>query len=889
MLGNKDEMSLKEILPLLALLAIVLVLPLLSLRFFEHNWSELHWNAPTEIAMAEWTAAFLNIFLFLLFIEHARSSGRYVFAPMACGFLAMGTIGFVLALAPPGSELATWLRFFSIMLGSVCFSFSIPARKWRQFELAGMLAKMTLPAFLLAILAAWVPFSIKQLLPQMLGVNGKLTLFCSIMLMVPCAFFFFTSLFWLHEYLARKSRIAFLISVIVMVFAQMTLFMRSAETWGVLWWIWHVVWVVDLLLACVYLLALSVIHSIVWKLMLSLGLAFSLTVMLASGIIQSNSEKTALKTFMQRLHERHKKLLMERDSSFKFADYMLRTMSNDAKDISERGNMLEQLKCRLDQREKEWEGMAECFGFVTDETTVSLPVKKKLCGEKLKSLLKTLDTTSLRKGHVKWGTIRYLPKLKRFLSVASTPFRMKGLYGKFFVVVDVSSIMEPLLPNRKNSISPEPCVVYDLDTAKILFALLPGARRVIPAVDMSEQSRNIATKLVAATFGMTDRGKTIVVSTPKKKFFISANQETPPGWGVIKFADFDQFPAVKSESRYFFIAVSMPALLCGFVVLLLLLHKQLSQPLSELIRATRRLESGDFNVNIKTKDSTEIGAIAQAFNNMATKLKQLYLDLAETVEMRTEALENAKKANTAKTSFFQNVSHELRTPLHGILSFARLGSRLDFAANAEKTRKYFNNIHASGERLMNMLNSILDLAKLESGHMNFKFQYANLHAPLLRVAGEMKGAFDERGVSLVIPDRTQDMEAMFDPEMMARVFSNLIGNALKMSPENSKVTVEIKRLDDRIEVAIRDKGPGVPVEELNNIFNKFVQEEAGRHRGGTGLGLPICREIILAHGGTISAANRDGNGAVFTFCIPVKTQSQKRKGSDNDERKTQQS
>ena len=881
--SNKDNMSLKEVLPLLALLAIILVLPLAGLRFFEHNWNELHWHASTEIAMTAWTAAFLNIFLFLLFVEHARSSGRYAFAPMACGFLTMGMMSFVVALTPPGSELAMWLRFFSIMLGSVCFSFSIPARRWSQFELAEMFVKMALPAFLLALLAIWTPFSIKQLLPQMIGTSGKPTLFCSIVLMVPCTFFFFTSLFWLHEYLAHKRRIDFLIAVVVMVFAQMTLVMRVAETWGVLWWLWNLVWMVDLLLACVYLLALSVIHSIVWKLMLSLGLAFSLTVMLASGIIQASSEKMALKAFMQRLHERHKRLLMERNSNFKFAAYMLKTMANDAKSISGDGNPLKYLKRRLDRREKEWAGMSEGFGFVTDNNTVIFPEKAKIHDKMLKSILGTPDAAPKAWSNaIEWGEIHYIPKLKRFLSVASAPFRAEGVVGRFFVVVDVSSIMQPLLPNRKNSISPEPCVVYDLDSAKLLFVSLPGTHQFISANNMPEQYQAIATKLVASTFDMPDSGKRIVASTPKQKFFISAHKESPPGWGVVKITDFDKFPAIKMESRYFFIAVSMPTLLCGFIVLLLLLHKQLSQPLGELIRATKRLESGDFNVHVKIKDSTEIGAITKAFNNMAAKLKQLYLDLAETVKTRTEALDNAKKANSAKTSFFQNVSHELRTPLHGILSFARLGSQLDFTANAEKACKYFNNIHASGERLMNMLNSILDLAKLESGNMDFQFQYANLHAPLRNVAQEMKGAFDERNVSLSISTWTQNTKTMFDPDMMARVFSNLIGNALKMSPENSEVTIEMKRLDDRIEVAVLDRGPGVPVEEMNNIFDKFVQEESGREKGGTGLGLPICREIILAHGGAISAANRDGGGAVFTFYIPVKTPTEEGRDASDD-------
>jgi len=867
-LNGNNSMSLKERFALVSLLAIILFLPLLGLHFFDHDWGALRWSNPTEMAMLEWTGAFLNVFLFLLLIEHSKSSGRYVFAPVACGFLAMGVLNFTYALSSPGTETAAWIRFFSILLGSICFSFSIPARRWRGFDLGGALVKLALPAFLLAILAAWIPSSLKQILPRMLSSSARPTLFGSIFLIVPCAFFFFSALFWLHEYIARKRRVDFLIAVAIMVFAQMTLLMRDATTWGVLWWLWHIMWVADLLVACVYLMTLSVTRSIVWKLVFSLGLAFALTVMLASAIIQTNAEKQGLKAYMRRLHEKHKRVLLERDANFKFALFMLKAMSNDLESLRSNGDR-KVLRTMVDGRSSEWRGRSKGFGVVMESGEIIAQPNK--FPDSLKSIVLASLKVQPNDEGVAWSGIRFVPELRESVSLATLPFKGKNFSGRLFVIVDVSKIVAPLLSKHTigSEALPESCVVYDLNTAEILFASFPETKFAKRNSTNSDRYKEIAMRLVASTFDMPDKGETIVATAPKKKFFISAQKAVPPGWGIVKIVDFNNFPAIKPRSRYFLIAVGMLALLCGFAVLLLLLHKQLSKPLGELIQATERLESGDFDVHIQTKDATEIGSISRAFNDMATRLKQLYSDLAAIIKARTAALEDARKADTAKTTFFQNISHELRTPLHGILSFARLGAKLDPAENAEKISKYFENIDASGERLMKMLDSVLDLAKLESGHMNFNFQRADLALALKKVGNEMKAAFDERGAKLEMRFPKNDMTAWIDSEMMARVFSNLLGNALKFSPEGSTVEVEMEKDGDRITVSVMDEGVGIPREEFNNIFDKFIQVGDGKRKGGTGLGLPICREIILAHGGMISAKNRDGKGACFTFTIPV--------------------
>ena len=232
---------------------------------------------------------------------------------------------------------------------------------------------------------------------------------------------------------------------------------------------------------------------------------------------------------------------------------------------------------------------------------------------------------------------------------------------------------------------------------------------------------------------------------------------------------------------------------------------------------------------------------------MVNKLKNLYRDLKSNVQEKSKALADAEKADKAKQTFFQNISHELRTPLHGILSFARLGKQMAPNENREKFIKYFSRINTSGERLMQMIDSILDLAKFESGHMTFNLYRSNVALILKKVEEELKATFLEKNITLKTIGLDIDYPALVDSEMICRVFRNLLGNALKLAPEKSTIKVEFTKNNQYIIISISDQGAGIPEDDTERIFEKFIQVGEGKDKGGTGLGLPICKEIIVAH------------------------------------------
>jgi len=247
--------------------------------------------------------------------------------------------------------------------------------------------------------------------------------------------------------------------------------------------------------------------------------------------------------------------------------------------------------------------------------------------------------------------------------------------------------------------------------------------------------------------------------------------------------------------------------------------------------------------------------------------------------------EKAELSNRAKSEFLANMSHELRTPMHAILGFSSLGSSKVETASKEKIASYFSRINESGQRLLGLLNDLLDLSKLEAGRMNFEFSENDLQATIANVIDELKPLFHDRLLTIDIEPASIDTIAIYDDEKISQVIRNLLSNAIKFSPEGRSIMIHFSGsklpTNERqpettkipaISVSIWDQGTGIPEDELETVFDEFVQSSKTEHgAGGTGLGLSISKEIIKQHGGIIKAGNVVGNGgAIFTFSLPYK-------------------
>ncbi len=263
--------------------------------------------------------------------------------------------------------------------------------------------------------------------------------------------------------------------------------------------------------------------------------------------------------------------------------------------------------------------------------------------------------------------------------------------------------------------------------------------------------------------------------------------------------------------------------------------------------------------------------------------------LEEKIQVRTADLQKAKeaaeKANNAKTLFMANISHELRTPMHAILSFASLGIDRYDSATPEKLLSYLTQIKEGGNRLLSLVNNLLDLSKLDAGRMVLDYQEVDIKSLLLNVRQQTDALLKEKGLVLSVDHWTDDTAVICDEARITQVLWNLVSNAIKFTPAGNRITLAFRSSltrygrrqsdEERVPgllVTVRDGGPGIPGNELTSIFDQFVQSSTTRTgAGGTGLGLSISKEIIEAHGGSIWAENHHEVGALFHFLIPIRS------------------
>ena len=274
------------------------------------------------------------------------------------------------------------------------------------------------------------------------------------------------------------------------------------------------------------------------------------------------------------------------------------------------------------------------------------------------------------------------------------------------------------------------------------------------------------------------------------------------------------------------------------------------------------MEGKDKNGNLLILDKQKIMVESEDFSPIIVSIEW---DITQLELMRRELIESKEKAETSdklKSAFLANMSHEIRTPLNAIVGFSRIISESD---NAEERREYYEIVDANNERLLQLINEILDLSKIESGIVEFTYGPVRLHT-LCKEIHDAHVFRCPQGVELRFDSPDEALSIHSDKNRIFQVFSNLIGNAFKFTTEGS-VSYGYKQEGERVVFYVKDTGLGIEPEKLERVFQRFAK--LNNFAQGTGLGLSICKTIIERLGGEIAVSSEVGTGTTFTFWLPL--------------------
>lgn len=265
---------------------------------------------------------------------------------------------------------------------------------------------------------------------------------------------------------------------------------------------------------------------------------------------------------------------------------------------------------------------------------------------------------------------------------------------------------------------------------------------------------------------------------------------------------------------------------------------------------------------------------AHRFTDEDGQLLALFADLAvaaltaaEAFEQQRAAVGELERLSRAKSDFVSIVSHEFRTPLTGIRGFSEMIRDDDLTP--EEIREYAANINTDAQRLSRMITDMLDLDRMESGRMELAREPVDVNAIITEAAERVRANSPAHPLTL---DLAADLPAVFgDTDKITQVVTNLLSNAVKYSPGGGPITVTTRAESGRIHVSVRDRGLGIPKEAHESVFERYSRIETGatRHIQGTGLGLPIVRQIVEMHGGRAWVESALGEGSDFQFTLPA--------------------
>lgn len=292
-----------------------------------------------------------------------------------------------------------------------------------------------------------------------------------------------------------------------------------------------------------------------------------------------------------------------------------------------------------------------------------------------------------------------------------------------------------------------------------------------------------------------------------------------------------------------------------FFVSFLLLQSRSMRYISRISSAMREIAEGDLNITLDVEGDDEFADMAENLNNMVEELRQL--------------MDRERESERTKNELITNVAHDLRTPLTSIIGYLELLSG-PVKLNEEMQKKYLDITYKKSKRLQKLIEDLFGFTKLNYGKISMKVSKVDIVKLLSQMLEEFYPNFMEKNLAYELQSNVTAKVITADGNLLARLFDNLINNAIKYGSEGKKIIVKVDATDTVVTVSVTNFGYVIPKEELPLLFEKFYRVEQSRsvNTGGTGLGLAIAKNIVDMHGGTIGVTS-DLNGTVFTVKLKV--------------------
>jgi signal transduction histidine kinase len=313
---------------------------------------------------------------------------------------------------------------------------------------------------------------------------------------------------------------------------------------------------------------------------------------------------------------------------------------------------------------------------------------------------------------------------------------------------------------------------------------------------------------------------------------------------------------------------------------------RITRPIGQLQTVADRMMHGDYSQRATVETNDEIGQLSAAFNTMSEAIQKRDAELISSnaalekrVEERTKELRiatrEAQEASRLKDEFLAIMSHELRTPLNAMLGFQGIllmTSKLD-----DRGQHMLRRAQANANRLLTLINDILDISRIESGRMQFVKSNVSLHELTDKLQSQMSVLAEEKLLKFNVNlDAALPPTILIDEDAITKIVTNLLGNAFKFT-EKGSVSLDMTKKDNSIVIAVRDTGIGIPTHMHDVIFERFRQVDGSSKRthGGSGLGLAIVQKLVLALNGTINVQSVVNEGSTFTVTLPMETEGEK--------------